>query len=148
MLLLLSLIAITQLAWFNRDHLLSRHPELIPYVRQLCERMQCQWLRYRNVGAITLLNRDVREHPRYESVLLVNATLVNQAGVIQPFPRIQLGLFDTNGKLLAYREFAASDYLDESIRIEHGMAPEQPIHIVLELIGSTRDAVGFEFHFL
>jgi len=146
--LLLLLVAITQLAWFNRDHLLSRHPELIPYARQLCERMQCELIRYRNISAITLLNRDVREHPRYEGALLINATLVNQAGVIQPFPRIQLGLFDTSGKLLAYREFSAHDYLDASINIDNGMAADQPIHIVLEVIGSTKDTVGFEFRFL
>jgi len=144
----LLLIAVVQLAWFNRDQVLSRYPELMPHARQLCERVQCELIRYRNVGAIRLLNRDVRDHPRYEGALLVNLTLVNQARLIQPFPRIQLGLFDTAGKLLAHREFSASDYLDESIDMAYGMVPEQAIHIVLELVGPTENAVGFEFRFL
>ena len=148
LILLLLLGATVQLAWFNRDQLLSRYPELLPHARQLCERVQCDLIRYRNVGEIKLQNRDVRDHPRYEEALLVNATLVNQAKVIQPFPRIQLGLFDTNGKLLAYREFSSSDYLDESIDVENGMLPGKLIHIVLEVIGATEGAVSFEFRFL
>ncbi len=148
LILLLLVTSIGQLAWFNRDQVLSRYPQLVPYARQLCERLQCQWIRYRNVGEISLLNRDVRAHPRYQDALLVNATLVNQAKVMQPFPRIQLGLFDTNGKLLAYREFSSDDYLDDSISAEQGMLPEQPVHIVLEVSGAAEEAVSFEFRFL
>ena len=148
LILSLLLVAVTQLVWFNRDQVLSRYPELLPYARQLCERVQCELIRYRNVAEIKLLNRDVRDHPRYERALLVNATLINEASVIQPFPRIQLGLFDTDGRLLAYREFSSADYLDESINVENGMLPNKPIHIVLEVIGPTEGAVSFEFRFL
>lgn len=146
--LTLLLAVIAQLSWFNRDQLLSRYPELRPYARQLCDRFHCELIRHRNVAAIKILNRDVRDHPRFEGALLVNATMVNSAGTIQSFPRIQLGLFDTNGKLLAYREFSSDDYLDDSIDAENGMFPDTPIHIVLEVIGATDDAVSFEFRFL
>jgi hypothetical protein len=95
-----------------------------------------------------LLNRDVRNHPLYEGSLLVNATMANKSETIQPFPRIQLALFNPGGEVIAYREFKPEEYLDDSIDIAAGMVPESPIHFVLEVGGPTEGAVSFEFHFL
>ena len=147
-LVLLLLAAAGQAAWFNRDELLTRYPQALPLARTVCEYFQCSVIRFRDAAAIKLINRDVRDHPRYADALLVNATIVNQAQLIQPFPVVQLALFDTNGKLIAERKFRPADYLDQSMDREGGMRPGQPVHIVLEVTGPTRGAVSFEFHFL
>jgi len=145
----LLIIAIAaQLAWFNRDYLLRRYPEITPWAKQICERLHCELFRQRNVSAIEILNRDVRLHPLYSDSLLVNATMANRANTIQPFPRIQFTLFGTNGQIIAFREFTPGEYLDESIAVNDGMLPEQPIHFVLEVTGPTDGAVSFEFRFL
>jgi predicted Zn finger-like uncharacterized protein len=145
---LLLIIIIAQLSWFNRDELLLRFPQLEPVAREICERLQCETLRYKDISLIKLLNRDVRNHPVYEGSLLVNATMVNKSETIQPFPLIQLALFNTGGEVIGYREFKPEEYLDDSINIKMGMAPESPIHFVLEVSGPTKNAVSFEFHFL
>jgi hypothetical protein len=145
---LLLLAGAGQAAWFNRDALLSRYPQLLPWARQVCEYFQCELIRFRDVSAIKLLNRDVRDHPRYDNALLVNATIVNQAGLIQPFPVVQLALFDTDGKLIGERKFQPAEYLDKSMDIGGGMLPGKPVHIVLEVTGPTQGAVSFEFRFL
>lgn len=146
--LLLLIIIIAQLAWFNRDELLLRYPQLDPVAREICNRLQCEILRYKDINSIELLNRDVRNHPLYEGSLLVNATMANKSETIQPFPLIQLALFNTGGDVIAYREFRPEEYLDDSINIPAGMMPESPIHFVLEVSGPTEAAVSFEFHFL
>jgi predicted Zn finger-like uncharacterized protein len=146
--LLLLIIIIAQLAWFNRDELLLRYPQLDPVAREICDRLQCEILRYKDISSIKLLNRDVRNHPLYEGSLLVNATMANKSETIQPFPRIQLALFNPGGEVIAYREFKPEEYLDDSIDIAAGMMPESPIHFVLEVGGPTEGAVSFEFHFL
>ena len=146
---LLLIVAIAaQLAWFNRDYLLRQYPEIMPWAKQICERLGCDLLRQRNVSAIEILNRDVRLHPIYTDSLLVNATMANRSDSIQPFPRIQFTLFDTNGQMVAFREFTPGEYLDDSIAINDGMQPEQPVHFVLEVTGPTNSAVSFEFRFL
>ena len=145
---LLLIIIIAQLAWFNRDELLLRYPQLNPVAREMCERLHCEILRHKDISAIKLLNRDVRNHPLYEGSLLVNATIVNKSETIQPFPQIQLALFNPGGEVTGYREFKPEEYLDDSINIPAGMMPESPIHFVLEVSGPTKDAVSFEFHFL
>jgi predicted Zn finger-like uncharacterized protein len=146
--LLLLVIIGAQLAWFNRDKLLLRYPQLDPVAREICDRFQCEILRYKDISSIKLLNRDVRNHPIYEGSLLVNATMANKSETIQPFPRIQLALFNPGGEVIAYREFNPEEYLDDSIDIPAGMMPESPIHFVLEVGGPTEGAVSFEFHFL
>jgi len=145
---LLMLILILQAGWFFRDRVLLQYPQLTPYVKQLCARLDCRLTRYNKVSGIHLVNRDVREHPRYEDSLLVNATMVNGSDHLQPYPLILLSLFDTSGKIISYRQFRPAEYLDDSIDHEAGMAVNVPVHFVLEVTGPTRDAVSFEFDFL
>lgn len=137
-----------QLSWFNRDEILKNFPELLPKVRIVCDYFNCELLRQRNVHAIKLVNRDVRLHPIYSNTLLVNATITNRSDDVQPFPRIQLTLFNTDGGMVAFREFNPNEYLDDSIIINDGMTPGQPVHFALEVTGPTEGAVSFEFRFL
>lgn len=144
---LLILLGLGQAAWFHRDTVYQHWPQALPWVQQLCERIDCQVHRLRQPAAIELLNRDVREHPVYEDTLLVNATITNRSGSRQPYPRIQFALYDTDGKALAYREFAPTDYLDDSLPVSAGMPADTPIHVVFELASTTEGAVSFEFGF-
>ena len=82
--LLLLVFGAGQVAWFQRDEILDRYPALAPHAERLCLLLDCSVLRYRDLGALTVLNRDVRAHPRYQDALLVNATISNGAGFAQP----------------------------------------------------------------
>jgi len=146
-LILLAVVAI-QIAWFNRDDLLERYPDLRPWAEKICKKLQCEIIRSYKTSEIKLLNRDVRLHPHYSDTLLVNATMANYSAKTQPYPSIQFSLFDTNGKMIASRQFIPAEYLDNSIIMNKGMIPNQPVHFVLEVTGPTEGAVSFEFRFL
>lgn len=146
--IILILAIILQVSWFNRDELLRLYPEITPWAQQLCDRLQCELIRQYKTSDIKLLNRDVRLHPKYSDTLLVNATMANRSEKVQPFPRIQFSLFDTDGKMTASRKFNPEEYLDNSINVKNGMPVNQPVHFVLEVTGSTDNAVSFEFRFL
>ena len=64
-------------------------------------------------------------HPRYEDTLLVQATLLNELAMPQPYPRVQLALFDTAGKLLGHRHFVPADYLPGGADPDQGMPVNQ-----------------------
>ena len=145
---LLLLAGAAQGAWFNRDALLEHFPQAQPWAKLVCERIHCSLPQFRDLSAIKVINRDVRQHPRYKNSLLVNATIANTSRHTQPFPRIRLVLFDTNGRVVAWRDFDPKEYLDASMNVEHGMAPDVPVHLVLEVTGATKGAVSFEFGFL
>lgn len=141
-------IGVGQVGWFNRDVIYHHYPQVQPWVEQMCLHLGCEVYRERRADAIELLDRDVRLHPVYEDVLLVNATIANRAGRRQPYPYIELALYDTGGEAIAYRRFAPKDYLDDSLPVAAGMQPDTPMHVVLEISGPTVEAVSFEFGFL
>ena len=145
--LLLLVAASSQIIWFNRDAIMGRYPASIPWFNKFCQKFKCEIIRHRDPGAIELLNRDVRDHPRFKNALLVNATMINRSQTVQAYPVVQLNLFDVDGKLIAYRRFQPKEYLDDSINILQGMAPNVPVHFVLEVLDSAKGAVSFEFEF-
>ena len=143
----LSLIAVLQLAWFNRDGLLRAYPALVPWVEQICESLQCEPVRFRDISAIELLDRQVTQHPRYRNALLASATMVNNAEFIQPFPDIELLIFSTGGQVISRGRFESAEYLGPGVNPSSGMPPGIPVHFGLELTGTAREAVSFRFRF-
>ena len=143
--LLALLVLAAQLAWFNRDRLLLDYPQWLPYAQQICHRLNCSITRQHNARAIRLVQRDVRPHPRYEDTLLVQATLLNELAMPQPYPRVQLALFDTAGKLLGHRHFVPADYLPGGADPDQGMPVNQPVRFALAINGPNTAVVSFEF---
>ena len=143
----LSLVAVAQLAWFNRDGLLRAYPALVPWVERVCETLQCDPIRFRDVSAIELLNRQVTQHPRYRNALLVNGSMVNGAEFIQPFPDIVLLIFSTDGQVTSRGRFKPEEYLGPGVNPSGGMPPGAPVHFGLELSGTSQEAVSFRFRF-
>ena len=147
LIILLLLMALMQGAWFNRDRLLQEYPRLTPWVEKLCERLQCDLIRFRDLSAIKLLHREVRLHPRYRDALQVSATIVNQAESVQPYPDIELAVFATNGRLISHGRFSPAEYLNAGMNHAAGMPPEVPVHFVLELAGAAQESESFQFRF-
>lgn len=136
-----------QVAWFNRDIILTRYPQFTAVVHQICDRLNCSVIRHKDIKAIKLVNRDIRKHPTYKDALLVNATISNESNTVQPFPLIQLALYDRLGEIISYGEFKPAEYLNDSTSYRT-MQPKSATHFVLELGTITADAVNFEFNFL
>ena len=147
LIIILSMIALAQVAWFNRDRLLREYPALTPWAERFCERLQCDVIRFRDLSAIKLLSREVRTHPRFRDALLVRATMVNNAENIQPYPQIELVIYATNGQVISQGRFKPADYLGPAANPAAGMPPGVPIHFVLELAGAAQQAVSIEFQF-
>lgn len=137
-----------QVLWFRGNELLSRFPALRVPLDQACSVLPCALPVQRDLTALRLLSRDVRAHPRYQDALLVNATFVNEASFPQPYPVLQLGLFGTNGAMLAARRFQPTEYLDDSIDPQESMKPGLPVHIVVEIVAPKQAPMSFEFKFL
>ena len=72
---LLVLLIAGQWVFFNRAEL-AGNPQWRPHLEQLCSYLHCDLPMQVDLAQLELLNRDVRQHPRVEEALLVNATLV------------------------------------------------------------------------
>lgn len=133
-----------QIGWHFRNELIDRLPPLLPKVEQLCERVGCWPVSQRRLDAIQVVRRDVRHHPMYEDLLLVNLTLTNVSAASMPYPHLQVNLYDTGGKPVAQREFPPHDYAKPEF-VRRGLPAGVPTHFLLELTGPTTGAAGFEF---
>ena len=145
---LMTLCLFAQLAWFRGAEVLSAYPGLQEPLAAVCAFAGCQLPGPRDPGAVRVMERDLREHPRYRDALLVNAILVNQAAFAQPYPILELALYDTQGAVVAGRRFEPREYLDRALDADGLMPTGQPLHVVLELVGPKRPPASFELRFL
>ena len=145
--IVLLLILAGQLLWFQRERVINAVPQSLVYYQQLCQQLRCSVYDNKDYAKLQLMSRDVRMHPQFADSILVNAVMVNRSSQIVAYPNLLLSLFDTNGRVMSYRKFSATEYLDATVNIANGMAPNTPIHFVLELHGTIEEAVSFEFDF-
>jgi predicted Zn finger-like uncharacterized protein len=144
---LLVLLLGLQWAYFNRDTL-AADASLRPVLERACNMLHCRLPLRVDLTQLEIINRDVRKHPQVDTALLINATVANRAGFNQPYPVFEISFSDLAGKPVAMRRFLPSEYLGESIDTTAGMAPDVPVHIVLEVRDPGDEAVSFEFGFL
>ena len=144
---LLVLLLGLQWAYFNRDTL-AADASLRPVLERACNMLHCQLPLRVDLTQLEIINRDVRKHPQVDTALLINATVANRAGFNQPYPVFEISFSDLAGEPVAMRRFLPHEYLGESIVTAAGMAPDVPVHIVLEVRDPGDEAVSFEFGFL
>lgn len=145
--LALMAVLVIQFAYFNRDNLV-RYTQWRPALEKMCHYTGCILPLQSDITKITLINRELRSHPRVANALLVTATLVNTASFSQPYPMLQLSLSDFSGRTVAMRRFQPVEYIGKAAEINGGMQPGQPIEVSLELADPGKAAVGFEFTFI
>jgi predicted Zn finger-like uncharacterized protein len=145
---LMTLCLFAQLAWFRGAEVLSAYPGLQEPIAAVCTFAGCRLPGPRDPGAVRVMERDLREHPRYRDALLVNAILINQAAFAQRYPILELALYDTEGAVVAGRRFEPREYLDRALDAGGLMPAGQPLHVVLELVGPKRPPASFELRFL
>ncbi len=141
------LLFIGQYAWFNLATL-SQQPPLRPALEALCSIAKCEVPLIKAPYMITLVERDIRKHPKHRHVLQVSARIINKAPHPQSYPLMELSLHDITGHVIAARRFTPDEYLANTVNQKQGMVPQQVVDILLELDDPGKEAVGFEFEFL
>ena len=135
-----------QASYFQREAL-ARYPGARPYVEQLCALTGCDLALRRAPGQIRVEHRDVRVHPSEQHALLISLRMVNVAPFDQPYPALELMLFDINGEAVAKRRFRPDQYLSADPEYPEIMPTGVPIHLSMELVDPGAETTGFEFRF-
>lgn len=137
-----------QVVLFRNVELAQHFPQLIPLLTRACDKLPCRYSGKVDVSQIKLLNRDVRSHPTQPNALLISAAFVNQAPFDQPYPIIQITLYDLGGNVVASRRFTPQEYLEGLYNRFLLMESGTPVHITLAVLDPGKDAINFEFTFL
>lgn len=142
----LAVLAVVNLFVVGGDTLLAQ-----PAVRNLLEDVglvePAPQPPFRDLSLIRLASSEMHAHPTMEETLVLNATIVNRADRTQPFPALQVTLFDAHNQPLAARVFSPREYLAEAADLESGMSPGAYLPVIMELIDPGEHAVGFELKF-
>ncbi len=102
---------------------------------------------YRDLDLLHLASSEMHSHPTLDETLVLNATIVNRGGRAQPFPALQITLFDAQNQPLASRTFAPEEYLPPGSDAQTGMPPGAYLPVIMELLDPGKHAVGFEMKF-
>jgi len=103
---------------------------------------------FRDLQQIHLVSRELISHPFQADMLRLSATIVNRAPETQPYPDLEVILFDASGEPMSKLTFSPPDYLTEGASRDSGMTPQAYLPLVLDLPDPGREAVGFELNFL
>jgi len=145
--ILMTLVTTINIGWSLRDKLLDQ-----PAIKALAERAGWVQAPREQPQLVTdqffLVSRDMHPHPGLDGALILSATFVNRADFRQPYPVLEITLFDTSQQALARRRFQPREYLDPAADPKAGLAPNILLPIVLELQDPGPHAVGFEIQFL
>ncbi|MEN1940150.1 DUF3426 domain-containing protein [Luteimonas sp. MJ246] len=143
----IALALLLALQWLLADRArLAGDPGWRPVVAGACGLLRCTVPPWREAGAFTLLERDVRPHPRAANALRIAASFRNDAAWAQPWPGIVLTLSDIDGRPLGTREFTAAEYLGGRPPSDL-LASGQGAVIRMDVLEPGPGAVSFAFDF-
>lgn len=136
-----------QIAWQFRESLI-RYDAGRQTLAVLCKVAGCRVPIRRATDKIIIQGRNLSTHPDQPDVLFMQLSMVNSAAFEQPFPKVQLSLFNDKGKLIARRTFAPDEYLPQSEQGRTMMPVAQPILVEMQLVDPGKEVTGFTFDFL
>ncbi len=139
---LLLTLAAAQVAYFYAPQL-ARDARLRPWLALYCEKTGCDIRPPRGALPIDLAQTAVAPHPRYENALRLSAVLVNRADTVQRYPLMEVALTDSEGKLLARRQFTPAQYL-ETPAAGGGLMPNIAVRAQIDVTNVDGRAVGYE----
>jgi hypothetical protein len=135
-----------QWLWWNRNTL--KDPLAQELVQLLCRQIPCALSPARAPERIEVLARNLEADPQRAGVLQFRLSLANRAPEPQPYPRIELRLFDHLDRLVAARRFFPMEYLPPGTDLRGLLAPDQPLELALDLRDPGNQVTGFQIDFL
>jgi predicted Zn finger-like uncharacterized protein len=144
--ILLILIAIGQSSWLGRQQLM-RYPEGRALLESICSVAGCTVPARRAPKRIEVLNRSIISHAELENALQINITFVNRAEFAQPFPQLDIVLYNLEKQPVVRRRFSPLEYLDREPGKEERLQPKQALEVEMVVEDPGKDVTGFKLDF-
>ncbi|MES9819529.1 MAG: DUF3426 domain-containing protein [Candidatus Thiodiazotropha sp.] len=145
--LLLLLPLCGQITWYLRDSLVSHYAGR-QILQGVCHLADCEVPVRRDTEQIIISDRALTAHPEKEGILSLKLEMVNAAAFQQPFPRLQLSLYNDMGRIIARRTFLPDEYKADQYQSNPMMPKLRTMHVELELQDPGNEVTGFKFDFL
>lgn len=137
LIILLSLLLVCQVLWFNQQYWRTS-PFLLPLYEQF------NLSPWQNIKQIRNEQLVVQPHPEFQDAIRVSLRLKNTAPIPQPFPRLKLTFSDLKGRVVASQIFTPKTYLDLERFDPKSMPSDTPLQFQLDLLAPSRRAVSYQ----
>lgn len=108
----------------------------------------CSLAPWKDPSRFHILSRSVEPDPEGLGALHIQLVFMNRADFSQPYPQLQLELFDKDQHLAARTRFGPEQYLTSQVSIHSLVKPGQSTALDMYLTDPGKDVVGFRFDFL
>ncbi|MCP3661812.1 MAG: DUF3426 domain-containing protein [Gammaproteobacteria bacterium] len=144
--LLLITTAAGQIAWFQRSTLIQ-YPEGKVLLQKSCDILGCQLPVQQAPENIIVISRSVSASSGVDGALEVELVMHNTNQFPQPYPTLQISLFDRNERLVARRHFTPEQYLSEAKLSSQLLPADTTFRGRLSLRDPGPKVSGFKFEF-
>nr|CAA6807794.1 MAG: Unknown protein [uncultured Thiotrichaceae bacterium] len=142
----LALLLLLQLLYSTRDWF-AEQPLTAKISQSVCATIGCEVKPPRSVDKITMLSHSVYSHPNSPKLLIISASIQNNATFEQPYPLLEISFLNSDSEVVALRRFTPEEYIGE-MRSEKLMPNGLPEEFSVNIADPGTDAVRFQFRFL
>lgn len=96
----------------------------------------------RNLSQLKLLSASTEPHPTRPTTILLKISLINRADIAQPLPWLEMSLTDSDGRLVARRNLAPTDYIYNN-QTDSSIGANELKKITIELLSFPKAATGY-----
>jgi predicted Zn finger-like uncharacterized protein len=101
----------------------------------------------RSPDQVKMIRRNIISHPNDNGVLLISASIENKAKHAQPYPYIEVTLFDNEENTIALRRFKPAEYLQNYSKDEIFPINKETT-LKLKIVDPGKKATRFNFRFM
>lgn len=141
----LFVLLLVQLLYSSRGWL-AEQPLTAGVGKQLCNLVSCDARYQRDISQIELLSRNVYSHPNSPNLLIINASMQNNADYPQPYPLVEISFLNSASEIVALRRFTPAEYLKSNT--QELMPTNTSRELSINIADPGQDAVRFQFRFL
>ncbi len=137
---LLMLLLAGQVVFHYRDWIAAHWPSAKPLLARACEPLGCVVRPLRDINAVSIDASDLQADPAHRGLLVLTATLRNQAPWTVAHPHLELTLTDSQDRTVVRRALSPSDYAVSGASLDAGIPAngEVPVKLFIDASATTQ----------
>lgn len=136
---LFTLLALGQIVFFARDHIIAYWPSTQPSFIKACQLLKCKNPLPKQLEFISLEGSELIKDENVAELIRFSAVLANNAPYSQTYPALELTLTDSNDQTLIRKRIKPEQY---AINVGEGLKAGEELHININL-QTTEPVAGF-----
>jgi len=141
--LIFALLAAAQVTYYMRTQIAAQWPALKPHFDKACKFLDCTVELPKQIELLAIDDSDLQEDAKYQGLIHLSSTIINNAAFAQAYPLLELTLTDTYDKPVLRHAFTPREYLPAGTDISKGLAAGEEIRINLALTASGEAVAGY-----